>query len=134
MRWFFLLLPWVELFTLIQLGGEIGALATLLYVFLSFVAGLSLLRLQGQEIGAKLRMAGGTQVIGAHLFGAELAMGLAGVLLMIPGLVTDFMAAIIVVLRLIAGLRGHEAVSRPLNRASSPHDTIEGEYRRLDDD
>jgi UPF0716 protein FxsA len=39
MRWIFLLLPWIELFTLIQLGSQIGALATLLYVFVTLVLG-----------------------------------------------------------------------------------------------
>ena len=47
MRVFFLLLPWLELFTLIQLGIETSALTALGYVFLTFLAGLFVLRIQG---------------------------------------------------------------------------------------
>ena len=57
MRWFFLLLPWAELFTLIKLGGSIGALATLFYVFATFVLGMSIVRLQGMELIGNLRQA-----------------------------------------------------------------------------
>ena len=49
MRWVFLLLPWIELFTLIQLGGEIGGFMTLLYVFATLMLGLTVIRLQGKR-------------------------------------------------------------------------------------
>ena len=57
MRLFLLLLPWLELFTLIQLGVATSALAALAYVFLTFVAGLALLRLQGRDLFNRLREA-----------------------------------------------------------------------------
>lgn len=141
MRWIFLLLPWLELFSLIQLGSEIGALTTLLYVFVTFVIGLSLLRMQGQQVTQKLRAAGSNQVFGAQLFGAELAMGLAGLLLMIPGLITDSLAVVAILLRLLGGIgrgRPREQSEQPFpgfrDGPPSGNDTIDGEFRRLDDD
>ena len=37
MRVFFMLLPWLELFTLIQLGVETSALTAIFYVLFTFV-------------------------------------------------------------------------------------------------
>ena len=85
MRWFFLLLPWAELFTLIKLGGSIGALATLFYVFATFVLGMSIVRLQGMELIGNLRQAEYGQFVSRQMLASELAVGLGGLLLIIPG-------------------------------------------------
>ena len=47
MRLFIGLLPWLELFTLIQLGIETSALTALLYVLFTFMLGVAVLRRQG---------------------------------------------------------------------------------------
>ena len=150
MRWFFLLLPWIELFTLIRLGNRIGALAALAYVFVTFAIGLSIIRLQGVEIMARLRSAQGQVVIG-QLLADDLAVGLAGLLLLIPGLLTDALALLVLVgpvrRRLGAWFRAPRRAhaARPYKRDASAHrgpaasadrprETLEGEYRRLADD
>lgn len=156
MRWIFLLLPWIELFTLIQLGSSIGAFATLAYVFVTLVLGLTILRLQGMEIITRLREAQSGGVVVGRLIADDLAVGLAGLLLLIPGLVTDFLAAAVLVGPLwrklfasrgrgrpghdaFAGDRGHEPRGPSGGSGASggmgrPSDPIEGEYRHLDDD
>lgn len=148
MRWFFLLLPWLELFTLIQLGVRIGALQALLYVFATFLLGLTILRIQGMEIVGKLRSAQGGGVLPANLLADELALGLAGLLLIIPGLVTDTLAVVVLFgparRRVFAALGGKSrgAASSSSDRVgpdgagpgARPDDPIEGEYRRLDDE
>lgn len=144
MRWFFLLLPWIELFTLIKLGGRIGAFSTLVYVFLTFLLGLTILKLQGQGIIKKLQANAGAQVMSPQLLRGELALGLAGLLLMIPGLVTDAMALPVLVLGLLnqsglgAGQHPPQGKRSSTERDSGVHigpdDSIDGEFRRLDDD
>jgi UPF0716 protein FxsA len=151
MRWIFLLLPWVVLYGLIKLGGRIGGLATLAYVFLTLVMGLSIVRLQGMQIIARLRDAERRGFLAGPLLADDLAVGLAGVLLMIPGLVTDFLAAAVLVGPLWRRLTGQTpragGGSPPYGRPSGSGDTdydrgdaprrgdaIEGEYRRLDDE
>lgn len=141
MRWFFLLLPWIELFTLIQLGSRIGAFPALIYVFLTFVLGLGIIRLQGMEIIGKLRTAENGQLLAGQLLADELAVGFAGLLLLIPGLVTDTLALIVLFgplrRRLFAALGGGTGSAGPATgdtRYSRPGDPIEGEFRRLDDD
>jgi UPF0716 protein FxsA len=162
MRWIFLLLPWIELYSLIQLGGRIGGLSAVLYVFLTLILGLSIVRLQGMEIIARLREAQQGGVLTERLLADDLAVGLAGVLLMVPGLITDLMAALVLVGPLWRRLTGQTRAAKPQapgygpNPGSNPDpnsdfnaaqrrpfdnqsgqkrsDTIEGEYRRLDDD
>ncbi|MEE4278085.1 MAG: FxsA family protein [Halieaceae bacterium] len=163
MRWIFLLLPWVELYSLIKLGGQIGGFPAVLYVFLTLVLGLSIVRLQGMEIIARLREAQQGGVLTERLLADDLAVGLAGVLLMVPGLVTDFLAAAVLVGPIWRRLTGQTRAASPppgpsagpdsgassrasgpqrdpsgahrgANRGSGRPDTIEGEYRRLDDE
>jgi UPF0716 protein FxsA len=141
MRWFFLLLPWIELFTLIQLGSHIGAVPALLYVFVTFVLGLSIIRLQGMEIVNKLRAAENGQLLAGQLLGDELAMGFAGLLLLVPGLVTDTLALLVLFgplrRRLFTALGGTPATAgaaSPHRDFTRPGDPIEGEFRRIDDE
>ena len=46
MRFFFMLLPWLELFTLIQLGIETSALTAIFYVLATLTLGVLVLRRQ----------------------------------------------------------------------------------------
>lgn len=151
MRWFLLFLPWIELFTLIWLGEQTGALTAVAYVFVTGFFGLCIVRLQGMEILARLRSAQG-QVIVDQWLTAEFAMGLAGLLLLIPGLLTDTLALLvfIAVLRRLGvrrawfapprrgsarpGARGSTARRGATASAQRPAQTLEGEFRRLADD
>ena len=139
MRWLFLLLPWIELFTLIRLGASIGALSTLLYVFATLVLGLSLMRLQGMEVLSRLQQAQlGWSVPPRELID-EMAVGMAGLLLAIPGLVTDALGLLVLIGPLFRRLTGQSQGPRPPGDGSTgprpgAGDTLEGEFRRLDDD
>lgn len=158
MRWLILLLPWIELYTLIQLGSRIGALSTLFYVFITLVLGLAILRLQGMEIIGRLRDAQQGGLVMGQFLADDLAVGFAGLLLLIPGLITDAMAALVLIGPLWRRLTGatpragdtagggegpdphyrafrdapgrHEPPGRSSGRGNAP---IEGEYERLDD-
>ncbi|WP_439100710.1 FxsA family protein [Congregibacter sp.] len=138
MRWIFILLPWLELFTLIQLGGRIGAFQAMLYVLATFLLGLTILRVQGMEIVNKLRAAqsSGAAMLPQRLLADELAMGLAGLLLIVPGLITDVIAALVLfgpLRRKLFSALGGSKEPGPAFQAR-PGDPIEGEFRRLDDD
>ena len=141
MRWFFILLPWIELFTLIRLGGQIGAFQTLLYVFVTFVLGVTIIRWQGMEVLTRLRDAQEGWVIPSQLLVDDLALGLAGLLLAIPGLVTDTLALLVLigpVLRRLLGRASHRVPPHrgegPRNGSTGPEAPLEGEFRRMDDD
>ena len=151
MRWFLLFLPWIELFTLIWLGEQIGALTAVAYVFVTGFFGFGIMHLQGIEILARLRSAQGQLTVDQWLT-AEVAVGLVGLLLLIPGLLTDTLALLvfIAVLRRRPGLcrawftpqrratrpgaRGSTARRGATASAQRPAQTLEGEFQRLADD
>ena len=69
MPWIFLLLPWIELWTLIELGSETGPLVALLYVFATLMLGLSMLRRQGLAIVRKMQREQGAGFIAIGRYG-----------------------------------------------------------------
>jgi UPF0716 protein FxsA len=90
-------LPIVEIATFVVVGSKIGVLATIGLVILASVAGSILLRIQG--FGAMQRIR--TELAAGRDPGRELAHGfmivVAGVLLLIPGFVTDVIGLLLFV-------------------------------------
>ena len=84
-----LALPFVEIAGFVVIGSRIGVLATLAWVVLAAMLGVALIRRQGLDALRRARAALGR----GESPTAELAEGalvaLAGVLLLIPGFVTD---------------------------------------------
>jgi UPF0716 protein FxsA len=138
MRVVILLLPWLELFTLIELGIKTSALTAIAYVFVTLFIGLAILRRQGMGMFERLRQGQDGRILGPELFLDDMAMGFAGLLLMIPGIITDLLALIVMVgpLRrtLARAVLGPQSVVRTSERSVGPHETIEGVYRHVDDD
>ncbi len=138
MRFIVFLVPWLELFTLIQLGIETSALTALGYVLATLLLGIALLQRQGREIFEHLRESQRTGSAGAQLLLDDMALGLAGLLLMVPGLITDFAALVVLVgplrRRIARALYGPPPERYTPEADSSAHRTIEGHYRRVDDE
>lgn len=85
----FLLFPALELYLLVKVGGSIGALNMVLWVFASAVIGMWAVRTQGQGAMLKVRadMNEGRVPQTPFLDGVLLFLG--GVLLILPGLISD---------------------------------------------
>jgi UPF0716 protein FxsA len=151
MAYFFLalfLLPFLEIYVLITVGGMIGFLPTVLLVLGLSLFGAYLLRQQGLAALFKAQgaLASGRMPLDAMVDGAGLT--LAAGLLVTPGLITDAMGfALLIpqvrrwVLRWIFGrlIKTH-VFERPVPpkgpaRAASPPkgNTIEGDFHRLDE-
>ena len=123
MRWLPLILllaivvvPAVEIATFIQVGGRIGALATVLLTIFTAALGILLVRLQGFIALADLHraMAEGRAPFAEMLSGALLL--LAGICLLIPGFVTDGIGFLLLVpplRRMLARVLAH-ALFRPV--------------------
>ncbi len=138
MRFFIMLLPWLELFTLIQLGIETSALTALAWVFGTLLLGVVILQRQGRGTFERLRESQQGRVIGPQLLLDDMAVGLSGLLLFIPGLITDC-AAIIVMIgplrrRLAQWLLGPQPEPYSPQRDRDAHVTLEGTYRRVDEE
>ncbi len=101
----FVLWGWAEMSAFIYIGGEIGGLFTLLGIFATAIIGLSLLKNQGSAVMAKIRtdLAQGRAPVGSVADSIALAFG--GVLMLIPGYVTDGIGVLLFIpgLRTIAG-------------------------------
>jgi UPF0716 protein FxsA len=138
MRFVIMLLPWLELFTLIKLGTATSALTALVYVFVTLLLGLAILRRQGQGMFERLREAQEGRIVGPELLLDDMAMGFSGLLLMVPGMITDFIALIVLIgplrRRLARALMGPQPEPYIPGQDSGQHETIEGTYRRVDDD
>jgi UPF0716 protein FxsA len=86
---FILLLPLAEIACFILVGRRIGLFATLSLVVLSAVAGVVLMRIQGFGVLARLRQSGQQgHAPGKEILDAAMIM-IAGILLLIPGFLTD---------------------------------------------
>jgi len=85
----FVVMPVMEMWLLIEVGGQIGALATIALVLLTAMVGLALLRKQGFAtlMKANRKMAEGQLPAEEMAEGIFLAIG--GALLLTPGFVTD---------------------------------------------
>lgn len=137
MRIIILLLPWLELFTLIELGINTSALTAVAYVLATFMLGLAILQRQGRGMFERLRQAQDGQLIGPRLLLDDMAMGFVGLLLMFPGMITDLIAVVVAIgpmrRRIIGAFTPPIERSLRNTRSGDGHETIEGEYRRIDD-
>ena len=101
----FIVWGWAEMSAFIYIGSEIGGLFTLLGIFVTAIIGLSLLKSQGSAVMTKIRtdLAQGRAPVGSVADSISLAVG--GVLMLIPGYVTDGVGVLLFVpgLRTIVG-------------------------------
>ena len=135
-------LPIAEIAGFVVIGGRIGVLATLAWVFLAAGLGLAIIRLQGMATALQVRAAlARDELPGRALFDGA-CVALAGLLLMIPGFVSDAVA----ILLLLPPLRS--LAFRLIARRFAPHlrvditgtgerrrgVIIEGEYQEIDEE
>jgi UPF0716 protein FxsA len=131
------LLPWIELFTLIQLGIETSALTALFYVLATFVLGVAVLRRQGMGMFERLRQSQQGRIFGPELLLDDMVLGLAGLLLIFPGMISDFAALIVMIgplrRRLARWFGGPVPEPYAPQRDHNEKNTIEGDFRQVDD-
>jgi UPF0716 protein FxsA len=101
MKWLLFLYPWLELWTLIELGAQTSATSTMLWVLCAGVLGIGLFRLAGRQALEHLQQAQREGVLSQQLLMGNVARLVAGVLLIIPGLISDALALVV----LLAPLR-----------------------------
>lgn len=147
MQWFFPLFLLVELWTLIELGSATSPLYAVAWVVLGIIIGMSLIRRRGLSMIRQMQRDAQTGLVTPRLLSDDLAVVTSGLLLILPGLVTDCLALVV----LVGPLRRALARILPVKTRSSVHVhmtartrrqdgaagddnvTVEGDYRRLDD-
>lgn len=136
-------IPVVELYFMIKVGAEIGAFATVFLVL--FTAGLGgvLVRMQGFTTAMRVRSAMERGELPAIEMMEGALLLVAGVLLLLPGFVTDAIGFLCLIpavrqyLVLWALKRGNvlwHAAPSPPHKPSEQHRVIDADYRREDDE
>ena len=148
----FLIVPFIEIYFLIEVGSAIGAVWTIFLVVLTAIIGAWLVRMQGFAALTRVQ----TSMASGKLPAMELVEGLfllvAGALLLTPGFFTDAIGfafltppirqaiASVMIRQGVRGVSGRatgqqyrsaQGSARP--RGTARNGSIEGEYRRLDD-
>lgn len=147
LSWFPLIYFLLELYVLVSVGSEIGALAVVLWVIVAAVLGIFFIRNAGVAtvMAVRERMARGESPDGEMMTGVY--WFLAGVLLIIPGFISDFVAFILLVpfarrwigRLFIAGrvrqtrTYQQQSSAEPKYESRQAHTIIEGEYQRHDE-
>ena len=123
----FMLIPIVEMWILIEVGGWIGALPTIGLVVLTAMIGLSLLKQQGLStlMRARRKMDEGAIPASELVSGVMIAVG--GALLLTPGFVTDALGFALLIPQTRQWLL-FKLIDRYRDKI-----VIEGEFHRVDD-
>lgn len=144
----FIVVPVIEITVLIEVGEQLGAFTTVALVILTAAVGASLVRSQGLQtlMNAQKKMQQGEQPGQEVIEGVMLAI--AGVMLVTPGFVTDFLGLILLLPfsrqffanKLLARIIiKNMASQQPFNQGFSSHqsqsdDVIDGEFVNKDHD
>ena len=130
----FIVLPILEMYVLIKVGGNLGALNTVLLVLLTALIGIALLRVQGFRtlMNAKNKLGMAQLPAEEMITGIFLAIG--GALLLTPGFITDifgFLCLVPLTRRILLkvflnNLRPFEVVNE--SKSEAKQDWIEGEF------
>lgn len=148
MRWLPLILLFVliyiEISLFIAVASVIGVALTMLLVVFTSCMGVSLVRNQGMQTLRQMQQKLAMGESPAAEMVKSVSLLIAGVLLIIPGFFTDFLGLLLILppvqklltLRLMPYIRVYTPPSMG-GRAPNDHiqgDTIEGEYKRKDDE
>ncbi|GGB17790.1 FxsA family protein [Agarivorans gilvus] len=149
-------LSYAEIYVLIQVGSQVGALSAIALTILTALVGASLVRSQGLQTAFEARSAMERGETPAQQMIEGLMLVVAGAMLVMPGFITDFFGLLILLPPLRALLAAKVLKSQALKMQSvrfqtrgqgqvkdanpPKHDddtqsgkTIEGEFERKDD-
>ena len=145
--------PFLEFWSLLEFSARTSALSTITYILVMIIVGYWLLQLAGRSALLTAGRFPSAAAIRGQLFAGEISLAFGAVLLMIPGLISDFLA-LYVFLRAalkavigVAGSRGGSGAAqperdipnhRPDHSSESTSErgpvTLEGDFSRVDDD
>ena len=130
----FIVLPILEMYVLIKVGGNLGALNTVLLVLLTALIGVALLRVQGFRTLINARNKLGMAQLPAEEMITGIFLAIGGALLLTPGFITDifgFLCLVPLTRRILLkvflnNLRPFEVVNE--RKSEAKQDWIEGEF------
>ena len=128
-----ILIPILEIYLFIKIGSQIGALNTIILIFLTAIVGVYYAKYEG----INTLKSGITQMVKNQIPARELisgaAIAFAAVLLIIPGFATDligFLLIIPITRKLILGRLNKKFENKEMKKSNF----IEGEFEDIEDD
>ena len=135
----FLVVPFVEIYLLVEIGARIGAPWTILLVVLTAIVGAQLVRIQGLATWQRFQASLARNELPATALLEGLCLLIAGALLLTPGFFTDAagFACLIPPFRrvLIRRFLQRSVWKVAQGRAQAPDSSepLDGNYKRIDD-
>ena len=131
----FIVLPAIEIFLMIKIGGVIGALNTIALIFLTAITGIYYARIQGIQTlrSGIVNLYQNKAPFYELLSGASIAF--AALLLIVPGFFTDLIGFLILIpftRKILFKLILKDKIEE--NNKSKPNNTIDGEIVNKDKD
>ena len=130
MNSFFILfigLPALEIFLLIKIGGQVGALNTVALIFLTAIIGIYFAKLQGIQTikSGMLNLYQNKMPVYEMMSGASIAI--AALLLIIPGFFTDLIGFLLLIPFTRKIFFNLTFKNKPKTNIKKKHETIDGE-------
>tara|TARA_B100000035_G_scaffold313274_1_gene326612 strand:+ start:30 stop:449 length:420 start_codon:yes stop_codon:yes gene_type:complete len=124
---FFICLPALEIYLLIEVGGQVGALNTIALIFFTAIIGLYIAKHQGMQTlkSGMVNLYQNKMPVYEMISGASIAM--AALLLIVPGFFTDFIAFFLLIPFTRRILFNLALRKKKKNYNKSQSKTIEGE-------
>ena len=135
----FLVVPFVEIYLLVEIGARIGALWTILLVVLTAIVGAWLVRVQGLATWRRFQASLSRNELPATELVEGLCLLIAGALLLTPGFFTDAVGFACLIPPFRRTLIRHflkRSVSKVAQSTGQSHDSsqpLDGNYKRIDD-
>ena len=92
-----ILVPLLELYILIKIGGYLGAFQTVALVVFTALLGIVLVRLEGLRTLQKIRQSLAQGIVPAEEMVDGVLIFVGGILLIIPGVLTDLFALVLLI-------------------------------------
>ena len=123
----FICLPVLEIYLLIKIGGQVGALNTVALIFLTAIIGLYLAKYQGLQTlrSGVINLYQNKMPIYEIMSGASIA--LAAFLLIVPGFLTDFLGFLLLIPFTRKTLFSFALKKKAKNDSKDQNKTIDGE-------
>ena len=130
----FIVLPALEIFLMIKIGGEVGAFNTIALIFLAAIVGIYFARLQGIQTlrSGMINLYQNKSPIYDLLSGASIAIG--ALLLIIPGFFTDFIGFLLLIPFTRKIIFNIAFKNKNKNNVNNKENTLEGEVIDKKDD
>ena len=124
-------IPVVEIYLFIKIGAQIGALTTILLIFITAILGVYYARYEGLNTLKSAISQIVTNKLPIYEIISGAALAIASLLLILPGFATDLIGLLLIfpfTRRII-----FKKVSTKYKQSNKSNDPIEGEYKDLDE-